>query len=475
VLLGRPIRPRDVDRITRELLAGLAEFGEPATDGAVLPGRWADRHPAVRRARTTRSLRATARAAVRHTAYYGQVFDQLGLNPATLDLDGWAQVPVTPGRALRSLPAAFVSTAARPALLAQTTATAGVWFSRAELELITALGALSAAVGLGLRPTHTVAHAGCSRATLDLLHAEESATRIGAGFVQLGTVDPESALDRLAAPLGLPGRASQITHLTTSASYLAALVAQAERGGWRPEDFGLQRISVVGEVLSAPLRERAAATLGAPVAASHLMTELLPAGAAPCSQGHLHHGSEFGHLEVLDPQSWEPTAPGGVGMLVHTPYVPYRDCTLLLRHATGDLVRLPAGPTDCEAAGLPTTSDVIGRWTGPLSAALPTRDLLDLLEAEPEVPLPTRYALTDRPGGAVLHVLVRRLPASGLLGRLEDRATAAGLPLAAIRLHDDRDAMPPTVPLSADLREDTAADLGRSPARAAAPQLGGRR
>ncbi|TQF01672.1 AMP-binding protein [Kitasatospora acidiphila] len=469
VLRNGPIRPRDLDRIARELLATLAEFGEPGDDTALLPGQRAAVDPAVRRTITTRSLRATARAAVRHTAYYRQVFDQLGLNPAALDLAGWSQVPVTPKRALRSLPAAFVSTAARPALLALTTGTTGtptgVWFSRTELELLSALSTISAAIGLGLRPEHTVAYAGCSRATLALLNSEESVTRIGAGFVQLGTIDPESALDRLATPLGLPGKAPQITHLTTSASYLAALVAQAERGGWRSEDFGLRLISIGGEVLSTPLRERAAATLGGQVANSYLMTELVPAGAAPCSQGHLHHGTEFGHLEVLDPQSWEPTAPGAVGMLVHTPYVPYRECTLLLRYATGDLVRLPAGPLDCELAELPATSDIVGRWSGPLSAVLPTRDLLDLLEAEPDVPLPTRYALTDEPGGAVLHVLVRRLPSAALLGRLEDGATAAGLPLAAIRLYDDRESMPPTVPLRADLREHGFADLGPSPSR----------
>ncbi len=463
VLRSSPIRPRDLDRISRELLATLAEFGEPGADSALLPGQRAAIDPAVRQAVTTRSLRATARAAARHTAYYRRVFDELGLDPQRLDLSTWAQVPITPKRALRSLPGAFVSTAANPALMALTTGTSGtptaVWFSRPELELLTALSTISAALSLGLRPHHTVAYAGCSRATLALVNTAESVTRVGAGFVQLGTIDPESALDRLAAPLGLPGKASQISHLTTSASYLAALVAQAERGGWQPADFGLRQISVGGEVLSAPLRERAAIALGAPVANSYLMTEIVPSGAAPCSQGHLHHSSEFGHLEVLDPQSWEPTAPGGVGMLVHTPYVPYRDCTLLLRYATGDLVRLPASAPDCEAAELPATSDVIGRWSGPLSARLPTRDLLDLLEAEPEVPLPTRYALTEEAAGAVLHVLVRRLPAAALLGRLEERATAAGLPLAAIRLHEDRAALPATTPLRADLREHTFADL----------------
>lgn len=161
-------------------------------------------------------------------------------------------------------------------------------------------------------------------------------------------------------------------------------------------------------------------------------------------------------MEVLDPLTWEPTPPGATGMIVHTPYVPYRECTLLLRYATGDLVRIPDAEPGCELAHMPATSAVLGRWSGPRSAELPTRALLDLIEAEPQVPLPARYTLTEEPGGGVhLHLLVRALPAAGLLGRLEDRATAAGLPLAAIVLHDDRADLPPTAPLRADLREHT--------------------
>ncbi|WP_333768027.1 phenylacetate--CoA ligase family protein [Streptomyces sp. IBSBF 2435] len=459
ILLNREIRPQDLERIARDLVATLAEFGEPGADSSLLPGQAGQLDPEVRRTVTRRSLQATARAAARHTAYYQRVFADLAIDPGRLDTDTWSQVPITPKKALRGMPAAFVSAAVPPALMALTTGTSGtptaVWFSRAELETTIALSTISAALTLGLRPRHTVAYAGCSRATLPLLTAEESATRVGASFVQFGTIDPALALDRLAAPLGLPGKALQITHLSASASYLSALVEAAERGGWRAADFGLESIGVGGEVLSDPLRERAEAAFGAPVSTSYLMTETLPSGGTPCSQGHLHHTTEFGYLEVLDPQTWEPAGPGCVGMVVHTPFVPYRQCTLLLRYATGDLVRLPSGEAaTCEWAHLPATSAVLGRWTGPLSAAVPTRSVLDLIEAEPDVPLPARYALTEEPDGkALLHVLVRSLPASRLRAGLEQRAAEAGLPLAGIVLYDDRSLMPPTGALRADLHE----------------------
>lgn len=473
ILRNRRIRPQDLERIARDLVATLAEFGEPGADSALLPGQAGAVDPAVRRTVTERSLRATARAAARHTAYYRRTFDTLGLDPRTLTPQTWDQVPVTPKAALRGLPAAFVSAASTPALMALTTGTSGtptaVWYSRAEVEIAVAMSTVSAVLGMGLRPRHTVAYAGCSRATLPLLNVEESVTRIGASFVQIGTVEPAVALNRLAAPLGLRGKAPQITHLTVSASYLAALVEEAEQNGWRAADFGLESIGVGGEPLSEALRERAAAALGGTLSTSYMTTETVPSGGTPCAEGHLHHTTEFGHLEVLDPVTHTPTPPGAVGIIVQTPYVPYRDCTLLLRYATGDLVRLPGNAVGCELAHLPATSPVLGRWSGPLSVEVPTRSVLNLLEAEPEIPLPARYALVDDPSGPRLHVLVRRLPATRLLGRLEERATAEGLALDTVVLHDDPASMPATGPVRADLRERTFESARPAAARIASP------
>ncbi|NJA58625.1 phenylacetate--CoA ligase family protein [Streptomyces sp. NEAU-H3] len=405
ILRNRPIRPRDLERIARDLVATLAEFGEPGEDSALLPGQAGQADPEIRRTVAVRGLRATARAAARHTAYYQRLFAEHGLDPETLTPETWESVPVTEKSALRALPAAFVSAAARPALMALTTGTSGtptaVWYSRAETEVVVALSTVSAVLGVGLRPHHTMAYGGCSRATLPLLSTEESVTRVGAAFVQIGTVDPALALDRLAAPLNLPGKAPQITHLNVSASYLAALVQTAERDGWRATDFGLEHLAVGGEVLSAPLRERAEAAFGARISAGYMMTETLPSGGTPCTAGHLHHSTEFG--------------------------------------------------------------------SGPLSRSVTTRDLLDLIEAEPEVPLPARYALVDAPRGPELHLRVAALPAHALLGRLEDRASAARLPLESIVLHDDPDDMPPTGPVRADLREHTFEAIRPAAVRVASP------
>lgn len=458
VLLGRRLPTASLDRIARDMVAALGEFGEPGDDSAPVFDQAATVDPAVRTRLATRSLRATVRRAAAQTAYYRKVFAELGVDPGAVTPETLGQVPVTRKQALRAGPALFVSERVNPVFMARSTGTTGtptvVWFSHYEMAALSAINTIAGVIGHGLRRNHVLGWAGSSRATLPLVLSEESAVRIGAGFVHLGLLDPRLTLDRLAEPLDLPAKDSRITHLSTPASYLAALVEAAERTGRRPSEFGLVSIEVAGEVCSAPLRRRAAEALGAPVTTSYLATEIVPVGAVQCSAGHMHFRTEYGHVEVLDPDTWEPVPPGRVGMLVVTPFVPYRDCTLLLRYATGDLVRTLDAPAGCELAYAPGTSDILGRYSGPLSTAVPTRAVLDLLDAEPDVPLPARFAVVDDPAGPLLHVWVRRRDA-GLTARLEERAGELGLPLAGVVTHTDRADLPPSEPVRSDMREQT--------------------
>ncbi len=481
VLRGRT-DPRVLTRISRDLVATLAEFGAPGEDSALLPGgRGVAVDPEVRRTVANRALRATARAAD-ETAYYRQLFESCGLRSAELSLSTWTRLPVTPKRALRAMPAAFVSARANPVLLAATTGTSGsptsVWFCADEIETATALSTIALAVADGLRPHHVLASAVSSRAVLPGLVVGECVRRIGAGLVHLGTIEPSLALERLAAPLNLPGKAPQITMLNCAASYLAALVAAAERDGWSPDDFGLEVITVGGEVLTGALRQRAQQALGARVRSTYLMTEIVPVGGAYCSQGHLHYPAEFGHVELLDPLTSQPAAPGQLAMLVVTPYAQYRQCTILLRYGTGDLVRVLDTEPTCELAGIPASGDIVGRYSGPLSLAVPTRSVLELLEAEREIPLPVRYSLVgdpadpDDPSKAMLHVAVNRA-SPALLGRLEDGATRAGLPIGGIVLHEDAATLPSPTPLRVDLREHTFELAGRAGRAKRAPRATG--
>jgi phenylacetate-coenzyme A ligase PaaK-like adenylate-forming protein len=458
MLRGR-IRAEPLTRISRDLVQTLAEFGAPGEDAAQLPGQSrGTTDTGLLLEQRARGLRATARAAA-HTAYYRQLFAERGIRPDELTPENWAElIPVTPKRALRGLPAAFVSDLAEPVLMAMTTGTTGgpttVWYSAEELELLGALGTISYSLAEGMRPHDVLAYAGSSRASLTLLVTAQLAQRIGAGFVPLGALDPALALEHLAAPLGLPGKSAQISRLICAPSYLAALVGLAETEGWQPEDFGLERIQVGGEILTKALRSRAAAAFGAEITSGYMSTEVMPAGAGYCTEGHLHFPPELGHAEFLRPDSWEPADPGQEAIIVITPYAAYRRCTVLLRYATGDLVRVPEGPLDCELAGLPACSDILGRYSGPLSSAVPTRSVLELLEAEPAVPLPARYVLVDRPDGPLLHVAADRGASQALREGLEKRALDLGLELGGVILHEDAAELPAApVPLRSDLRE----------------------
>ncbi|MFC4534656.1 hypothetical protein [Sphaerisporangium dianthi] len=471
LLRGDRMPVESLTRIARDLVATIREFGEPGEDSALLPGQQGTPDPDVRRTVLTRGLRLTARRAAARTAYYRAMFAGLDIRPEELTLDSWTRLPVTPKAALRGMPAAFVAAGIEPALVALTTGTSGtptsVWLSRRELDTLVALNTISAVLSQRLRPGHVLAYAGSSRGTIPVICVGTAVPAVGAAFMHLGTLDPAVTLERLAAPLALPGPPRQVTHLTANTSYLAALVRAAERGGWRPADFGLRSVQVGGEALSDALRVRARRAFGVEPEIGYMMTESMPAGARLCSAGHLHHTTEFAHVEVLDPVTHLPAAPGEIGTIVVTPLLPYRECTLLLRYVTGDLVRRLDTPPTCELAAVPATSDILGRYEGPLSLQVPHRQVLEILDAEPDVALPARYALLPEPGGPVLHVLAEhRSPR--LLARLEDAATARGLEVGGIVLHDEPDRMPPTPPLRADLREHSfdhsVARRGRRPA-----------
>ncbi|MGP3962339.1 phenylacetate--CoA ligase family protein [Nonomuraea sp. 3N208] len=448
----------DVDALRKmvtDLRQTLDEFGEPG-DGAneLLPGSGVD-DPEIRRSMADRRLRQAIRQAAEHTAYYRLWFKEHGVDSSRIGLDQLHQVASTPKSALRGAGPAFVSDQSEPVLMAQTTGTTGtptvVWFSRYELELSAVLSAISYLMVGGVREHHVSMSCVSSRATVGLISVQRALGLVGAGFVAQGLVDPGIALDRLATPLHLPGKAPHITDLYTVPSYLGALVQRAEQDGWQARDFGLRQILTGAEILTDALRDRVREVFDVPVSDVYGMTELVPTTGLVCTQQHLHLASEQAHFEVLDLNADTPAAVGEIGELVATPYAPYRDTTLLVRYRTGDLVRrLADEPYGCELAQLPATSPIVGRakhFTGGPTA----RDVLEVLQGVREVPLPTRYALAGDPLKPDLHVVAPR--GGGLLGRIEELATARALQVADIVLVEEARDLPEPCRVRADLYE----------------------
>ena len=409
---GRRLNPANVARLVDDVLATLAEFGEPGADAAeLIDGPTTS--PADRLEMTNNSLRRTARRLSAQSPFYARHFGSAQVDPAKLDIAGLRAIPVTVKADLIDRPGDFRCTDVPAYLATRTTGTTGlpaeVWLSRYEMELWPALGALASVLRGELLPGDIMQVNISSRATAATHLAAASCRLVGAGWRPLGIVPPEAALDTLAE--------GGATILLSCPSYLAELVTAARHRGMSAGDFRLRRLVVGGEVLSASLAQAAARTFGVPLVEDpYSMTEVAPVSGRTCSQGHQHHDLNVGLTELVDLDTGEPAAPGALGTLVITPYFPYRDCMPVFRYDTRDVARcLPAAPMRCELADIPATSRILGKadqlLRQPGGEVVTPRQLIEAIESLPAEPWPARYRAAVRDGRIWL-----TLPASAIAG-----------------------------------------------------------
>jgi phenylacetate-CoA ligase len=240
------------------------------------------------------------------------------------------------------------------------------------------------------------------------------------------------------------------------------------RLGYRPGDFGLERILTGGELVTAGLLRRCQELFGAvEYVEAYGMTETLPFGGASCTDGHLHFDVSLGLLEVHNPETDGPAAAGEAGSLIVTPLPPYRETTLLLRYDTEDMVRPLAGPFTCSLRNLTAITQLLGKrrlsvrhadgWTFP-------RDVVEALEAVDAVPLPARYGFWAVPGGVAVEVLVGQ-DGAAVRRAIGETLEEHGVPLRELRLVTERHELHRPMPLRCDLQEvGFAAPVDLSPA-----------
>ena len=438
---GRRLDPRNVARLVDDVLATLAEFGKPGADVAeLIDGPMAD--PGARLEIANRSLSRTARRLAAQSPFYARRFSSAHADPAKLDIAGIRTIPVTTRADLIERPGDFRCTDVPAYLATRTTGTTGrpaeVWLSRYEMELWPALGALASVLRDELRPSDVMQVNLSSRSTAALHLSATGCRLVGAGWRPLGIVPPDTALDSLAE--------GGATILLTCPSYLGELATAARRRGMGAGDFRLRRLVVGGEVLTTSLARAAARTFGVPlVEDSYSMTEVAPVTGRSCSQAHQHYDLNLGLTELVDLDTGEgavPAAPGALGTLVVTPYFPYRDCMPVFRYDTRDIARcLPDAPLRCELAGIPATSQILGKADQLLRLAdgevVTPRQLIEAIEALPAEPWPARYRATACDGRIRL-----TLPASAIAGYSEAEAVrhfaAAGLDIDLDIVGDDQ-------------------------------------
>jgi len=453
---GRPISPRNVERLIEDALETLTTFGAPGDDvQQLLDGPFSD--PKVREEFQTRALRRTAARLAGVSPYYRRLFDSCGLDPDSLTVGRMAGVPVTLKRDLVASQADFLAAGSQPYVSTRTTGTTGrpaeVWLSRYEMELWPAMAALSGLLRNEISPDDCMQVNISSRATAAVQQNLTVCRLVGARSRMLGVVPAEESLDSL-----LAGGDSAPTLLTTYPSYLAELVRAARRRGVGPGDFRLRRIDCGGEVLSAALSRATYETFGPRLVNDTFgMTEILPVSGRVCDHGHLHHDLNMGFVEVVDFQTGTPVGPGEMGTVVITPYYPYRECMPVFRYDTRDIVRqLPDAPLTCELAGVPATSRILGKADHMLrigDEVVTLRDLVEVVEDLPGQPWPARFGATVDDGRVRLGLpgdVLADASASELRRRLADR----GLNVDVSTVLDDRAGVM-IRPLRADLLETT--------------------
>jgi phenylacetate-CoA ligase len=471
---GARLHTRSLDRLVTALLDAREEFGAVGRDAAeALRGPELDE--TTRREVQIRRFRKQAQLAAR-TPYYGRLFAELGIEPRKATWADLEALPPTPKDALKADPDAFVPRDARPAFRALTTGTTGipttVYFSRAEFDATVALGAVSVLLARQIEPGDVVQLSVSSRALFPVMLAGQVAARVGAVVYQAGLVDPAHALALLAEKRSLRGHSPQANVLSTVPSYLGSLVERGAELGYRPRDFGVERIVLGGEVATQGLRDRAGRLFGeVEYVEGYAATEIFGTGALTCLSGHLHFPVPPGLVEVRSLDGRHRAEPGEPGTLLVTPFAPYRATTVVLRYDTADVVRVPAEQPTCELSTIPATSNVLGKlarsiphsdgWTFP-------RDVAEALEALDEVPLPARFGMRADRGGVAVEVVAREDDTS--TRRRIATALERRVPLRGLRVVTDPAALEDPVLLRTDLREHSFSDFGAPPLRAAAAE-----
>ena len=148
--------------------------------------------------------------------------------------------------------------------------------------------------------------------------------------------------------------------ICSTASMALLLAEEVERRGLR-DKIGLKRAIFGAEAHSPKMRARFEELLGLDGSFDISgMTELYGPGAGLECSAHqgIHYWADYYILEILDPETLEPVAPGEVGEMVVTTL--RKEAAPLIRYRTHDLTRLIPGQCTCGCC-LPRHDHILGR------------------------------------------------------------------------------------------------------------------
>ncbi|HEX9547584.1 MAG TPA: hypothetical protein VF942_09620, partial [Acidimicrobiales bacterium] len=121
---GRRLDARNIGRLIDDVLATVAEFGEPGADAQqLLGGPLAGQEARLEFA--TRSLRRTARRLSVQSQFYARRFASVDARPSEIDVARLGAIPVTTRRDLIERPGDFLCADVAAHLTSRTTGTTG--------------------------------------------------------------------------------------------------------------------------------------------------------------------------------------------------------------------------------------------------------------------------------------------------------------------------------------------------------------
>jgi phenylacetate-CoA ligase len=140
--------------------------------------------------------------------------------------------------------------------------------------------------------------------------------------------------------------------LVATPSYALAIAGAIRDTGGDPTTFGLQFGLFGGELWGERMRAEIESALGLAAVSFYGLSEMCgPGVAAEClvARDGLHVQEDHFLVEVIDPDSGRPLAPGAEGELVFTTLV--KEALPLIRYRTGDIGRLNGDPCACGRTG----------------------------------------------------------------------------------------------------------------------------
>lgn len=274
----------------------------------------------------SRRLCRTMQYVYRHSPYYREMFNRVGVQPSDIRaLDDLRRLPFTTAKDIRDWGRFLCVAEDELAAVFTTSGTTGepkrVYYSFRDLQTLTNLDAVALRVGHPGRLVTLIALPMSHGLWMGSATAQRVVERAGGLPIPVGADDPQETLKWL--------QRFEPNVVMSSPSYMTALTREAERAGYRPK---LERILLGGEVLTNEQKTRFREYWGAAVYDSYGSTEIGGAQTIALPECTAFNMNDL-HLvtEIVNPETGEPA---DEGELVFTSLT--REAMPLVRYRSGD-------------------------------------------------------------------------------------------------------------------------------------------